>query len=268
MPRLPPSYQWRLVTIKRVAVLVVGALLIAAGCGTVGGGGGHATASGAPRLARSSSVAGAPSSTGKATPTTTSVAQTKAPAGTTTKGSASGSHTTTPSACTAQSVAGTWSTTTGKAIDSTTARIEPVQFSLGMMGANGTFANAGPVFPPKESLTVSVSFENVGDPGKVSTLALKPYSVPLEILALHSDGSEGAPVWRADVTGAPTTLQPYEIPSTKLDWNETGCTGAQVPPGMYRLKLSGVVSISGTANGDPVNANVGAYPYYVDFSIR
>lgn len=241
---------------KRVAVLVVGAVLITAGCGIVGGGGGHAIASGAPRSARSSSVAGAASSTDKGTPTPTSVAQTKAPSGTTTKGSASGSHTTTPSACPAHSVTGTWSTSTGKAIDSTTARIGPVQFNLDIVGANGTFANAGTVYPAKESLTVRVSFENVGDlnTGKATTLSLKQYSVPLEILALHSDGSEGAPVWRVDVTGGPTTLQPYESPSTKLNWNETDCSGTEVPPGMYRLKLEGVGSMSGTANGKTFNA--------------
>jgi hypothetical protein len=124
-------------------------------------------------------------------------------------------------------------------------------------GANGTFADTGEVYPSNEALTLSVGFENVGNlnTGKANTLSLKPYSVPLQLVPILKDGSEGSPVWTADVTGGPTTVQPYEIAHTTVSWNETDCHGNAVRNLSSPARHVG--SLFSCAGGDQDDARVG-----------
>jgi hypothetical protein len=191
-------------------------------------------------------------------------------------GAASPSNTgTSAPACSAVTIAGTWSTSAGQPSDASTARIRTIQYNLGVTGANGTFASTGEVYPSHETLTFSVGLETVGNlnTGKANTLFLEPYAVPLQVVPVLRDGSEGSPVWTANVTGGPTTVQPYEMAANTVSWNETDCHGNAATAGTYRLRFSGraaggYVPMSGSANGTPFNGTFGAYPYYVDFSIR
>lgn len=131
--------------------------------------------------------------------------------------------------------------------------------------------NTEAAYPRNEPLSVTILLTNVGDlnTGKASVLSLQPYTVPVEILYLNKNGTAGPVVWKANISGGPTALRPYETAQATVSWDQTDGPGHQVPPGTYRLELRGNgAAIAGAVGGTAISGTYGAWPQYTEFVIR